>query len=204
MVDSTDSPQELNLEPGEQTPKSNVTPELKAYFESMAKNMLEGSRKRIAQLEAQVTELKQAKPSEEPKPSKKVEDPELAALKADNAKRAAREAKLRDAQLRSAVKEQAIKGGVHPDAADTFAGYLVDSKKMVSYQSEDSDDISVTIGEESFSLDQGMDQVLKTDKSAAFFLAPKQVAGSGGTHQTGNQKPQADELDKSINRLLGL
>lgn len=208
MVDETTG---LNPEPNQGSDESTSEKPLTAKQINKMINDAFSARSKAseAKLETQLTELKalltKEAPSETPAPSKKkVQEEDSAAvlaLKAQVDKMTAATAKARANSLESAIKEACLAEKISADTVKALVPFL---KQHIAYENDDSDNIVWRADDQELSLKEGVQNWVKNDPAANYFIQGKQVTGSGDTNYNNNSKQPSNETEASINRMLGL
>lgn len=157
------------------------------------------------QFEAFSTKLEQlVKPAEvndPPAPSKKKPDPETAQLISTVESLKAANEKSRAKVLDAAIKTTCVEAKISPEVIPALTPFL---KAKFTYASEDSDEIVWREDDENLSPQEGMQRWVKNDPAANHFLSVAKVVGSGDTNYSNGQKPAGNEIERGVDRLLGL
>lgn len=118
--------------------------------------------------------------AEEPKKATvKQPDPEVEILKTQLKAIQAERVRGRDNSLKAQAGTAFVKKGVNPDGLAPLLA--LHAGRTIVHSSDDSDDIVVRLGDSVYGLEEGIDQMIKSDPSMKIFLAPKGASGSGDT-----------------------
>lgn len=112
--------------------------------------------------------------------------------------------RIRDKGLRAAAREEFIKHNINPDAVEPLLALHIDARKSIGYAADDTDDVVMTLGENTFSLTDGVAHLVKNEPSMKAFLAPKGASGSGETRfpPPANNQEAPNSLNNFFKRAM--